>query len=255
MKILAVDIGNTNTHFGLFDSLKPLKKFTMRNLKIRLIYKQLRAIVPDIICYSSVVPKESKGLESYLKKYFGLKPLNITRDFPAFVKNMTRNPETTGQDRLANGSWAYYARRSACCIVDVGSAVNFDVVDENGLFLGGIIGPGLGLISRAMNNNLALIPVVEAKERKEYIGRDTSSSLQIGSMLAVKGLINLGIKRVDMMFHNKIHIIGTGQDARFFKNRFDEIIPDITLKGIVVSFLVSENKLKLSRKVTSRYSK
>lgn len=245
MKILAFDIGNTNTHCALFDflSIKETFIFPTDNIGDKKIYKRLAKFKADVLCYSSVVPDTKRAFEENSRNILQLRPFNITRDFGPLVENATRCPETTGQDRLCNASWAFFAKGTASCVVDVGSAVNFDVVDSKGRFLGGIIGPGLTTALSLMSLNLALIPNVRTSEQKKIIGNDTPSAVQLGAFLAVKGLIQLGIENVKKKFRENAWIIGTGRDSKYFKEYFDEIVPDATLKGLVVSFLTYERKL------------
>jgi len=243
-RILAVDIGNTNTHFALVKSLGVLASTSVKTSEVGSsgIYRKFKGLRPGVICYSSVNRKGSLRFESNCKRFLKQRPLNITRDFSPVVKNVTVTPKTTGQDRLSNVSWAYYKYKKACCVVDVGSAVNFDVVDSRGRFIGGLIGPGLALSLEAMHSKLDQIPRIKTESVKTGIGNDTRSALQLGSALAVRGLLKLGLDVIREKFKQRIRVIGTGNDAKIFREYFDEIDKHITLRGLVVSYLLYETR-------------
>lgn len=204
MRIGVIDVGNTRTHRGVFDG----RRILPLNGKV------------DIWVGARVgrgpVPRGT---------------LLLGRDFPPLVKNRARHPGTVGTDRLAQASAAYARARRACVVVSMGTAITIDAVSARGEFLGGLIAPGLRLMARALHEHTALLPEVAPVRKRTPLGRHTAEAIQCGISMAAEGLIRraLGGRRG--------RVFGTGGDAPLFRDLFDELVPDLSLEGIALSYL------------------
>lgn len=208
MKLLVADVGNTHAHVGLFEGRRLVRRWTHPTRAL-----PRRWPAHDAFAAASVVP--SVKLPAQM----------LGRDFPAAIRNGHRG---VGADRLANAAaaWARYGRD--CTVVDLGTAVTIDVV-RAGRFAGGAIAPGLGLMSQALHDHTALLPKVKPR-RVAPVGRTTVTNIQSGLYHAMRGLI------VEMRARLRGPLLGTGADAPLFADVLDAIDPDLTLKGIEISW-------------------
>lgn len=208
MDLLAIDLGNTRTHAGLFRDGRWVRALNGR-------YPSVDVIAASVVG-SGRLPKGA---------------LVLTRDFPPLVRNRARHPETVGPDRLAAASAAWADAKRACAAITVGTAVTLSVVNGRGEFVGGLIAPGLRLQARALHAGTALLPEVEPRRMRSVVGRDTRDAIAAGISFGVEGLLR-EIRRQA----GHIPIYGTGGDSRLFRDRFDEWRPHLVLEGIDISY-------------------
>ncbi len=234
--LLAIDIGNTNITFGIFKGQRLLKKFsiptrdfTLLKLKVPLGSKPIERAV---IC--SVVPKVTREVGGALQQ-MGIHPLYIGKGATVPIKNLYRWPRQVGQDRLVNAYAAVRRFGAPAIIVDFGTAITFDIVSKNKEYLGGMILPGLNISLEALAKRTALLPKVKLSLPREFIGRDTQSSMLSGMVFGMAGLTDELIRKIKRKTGRKTLVIGTGGDIevmRRFCRCFDRIEKDLTLQGL-----------------------
>lgn len=231
--ILSVDIGNTSTRYAIFESTK-----------LRRVSYRLEALVgkrPGIqaVIYVSVNPDRERQILHLLRCKFGLKPLKLGRDLAFPIKVRYSPPSSVGADRLANAVAAYELARRMCMVIDLGTAITFDVVSKRGEFLGGAIAPGLGLLARALSRGCALLPEIHPARPRHLIGKDTTQNIRIGTFWGVVGAIKQITVNITDKLGKRPYIFGTGADANLFAGLglFDTIRPYLTLEGIAISYL------------------
>lgn len=154
-------------------------------------------------------------------------------------------PEQVGMDRLMNAVAAESRRGGKpAIIVDAGTAVTVDVVDETGAFRGGAIFPGLRLMAKALHDYTALLPLVEISTTPpDVIATSTTTAIQMGVFYAVVGGINAHISLIDRTVRVISQIFLTGGDARLLRQfvytqaEFDQVVlwPEMTLEGIRIA--------------------
>ncbi|MFA5145142.1 MAG: type III pantothenate kinase [Candidatus Omnitrophota bacterium] len=235
--LLAIDIGNTNISFGIFKAMRIIKKFEIPtkyySLK-KLKKKLLNANIDDtLIC--SVVPKASKALKRDLEKLLGKQPLIIGKDIEVPIKNLYRKPEQVGQDRLVNAYAGVLLYKTPLIIIDFGTAVTFDVISKNKEYLGGMILPGLKASLEALAEKTALLPKIKLNKPKEFIGRDTQSSMLSGIIYGFSALTDELIKQIKKKIGRNTLAIGTGGNISLIGRhckRLDGINADLTLTGL-----------------------
>lgn len=202
-----IDVGNTRVHRAVFDGIR------------------LR-------------PPDGLPVDLWIGARVGRAPvprgtLLLGRDFPPLVRNRALHRETVGADRLALASAAWARVRGPCVAVSMGTAITVSVVNARGEFLGGLIAPGLRMMARALREGTALLPEVRPVRRREALGRHTRRAIESGISLAAEGLVRLALRR------HRGRVFGTGGDASLFRDLFDEVVPDLSLEGIVRSYLCS----------------
>ena len=236
--LLAIDIGNTNINLGLFQGNRLYRRYIIptktKNYKPCLQKIITRNKIDDaIIC--SVVPVVSSILARDVKKLSGKQPYIIGKGLKVPVRNLYRKPREVGQDRLVNAYAGIMLYGAPLIAVDFGTAVTFDVVSRNREYLGGMIVPGLGISLDVLNQRTALLPRIKLETPREFIGRDTRSSMLSGIVYGFAALTDDLVLRIKKKIGKKAKVIGTGGNIDFigrYCKRLDGIDKDLTLKGL-----------------------
>ncbi len=253
--LLAVDIGNTTIGFAVIHKAGRIESVALidtdaRPKKIKaVVAKILRAQVISRAIICSVVPKASKTLEDMLKK---IVPVDIIgRDIRVPIKNRYKNPKQVGQDRLvgAYGAMKIYGR--PLIVVDLGTAITFDVLSLQGDYLGGAIVPGIRLSAESLFLKTALLPKIEIQAPQHIIGKTTQESILSGLFYGYgslcKGMIDLLSSQLSFPRlrakreapkgkRESIRVVMTGGHTRLMKKfvspKIRIIDEDLVFKGI-----------------------
>ncbi|MCM8796174.1 MAG: type III pantothenate kinase [Candidatus Omnitrophica bacterium] len=238
MRLLAVDIGNTNISFGVFEGARIVRKFNIPTLRytIQKLMASLDKGKIDAAIICSVVPKVQARLKCDLRRLLGKTSYyNIGTNLVVPIKNLYRKPKQVGQDRLVNAYAAVELYGAPLVVVDYGTAVTFDVVSRKKEYLGGMILPGLKISLDALFARTALLPKIKLSYPKEFIGRDTRNSMLSGIVYGFSALTDDLIKRIKEKIGKDTKVIGTGGNIELIKrycHSFNKIDTDLTLKGI-----------------------
>lgn len=236
--LLAVDIGNTNIGLGVFDAGRLLKRYDIPNKQktcptgLKKIFKEYK-INDIVIC--SVVPQGTSILVNSLRQLSPKKPYIIGKDIIVPVKNLYRHPQQVGQDRLVNAYAGISLYGAPLIAVDFGTAVTFDIISKNKAYLGGMILPGLQVSLDALGTRAALLPKIRLKKPKEFIGRDTKSSMLSGVVYGFACLTDKLIEKIKERIGKGALVIGTGGDIlliRGYCKNLSAVDRDLTLKGL-----------------------
>lgn len=237
--LLAIDIGNTTMAFGIFEGkrLKSSWKISTRNIFLKSkVLKPLKDV--DGVIISSVVPKATPIIKKLIKNRFRIKPLVLGDNIKAPIKNLYRNPGQVGQDRLVNAVAASELFGAPIIVVDFGTAITFDVISKRKEYLGGIIVPGIEISLEALSSKAALLPRIKLSQPKEFLGRDTVSSMKSGIFYGFGSLCDCLIERLKARFGEQ-SVIATGGHshliAKFCKS-IDKVKPDLTLQGLRIIY-------------------
>jgi type III pantothenate kinase len=196
----------------------------------------------SIIC--SVVPRATVVLAKDLKKISGRRPYIIGKDIKVPLRNKYRFPKQVGQDRLVNAYAAVKLFGAPLIAVDFGTAITFDVVSKKEEYLGGMIIPGLNLSLHALFEQTALLPKVSLGRPKEFIGRDTESSMLSGVIHGYAALTDTLTERIKARIGNHATVVGTGGNINLiagYCRNFNRIDRDLTLKGLALIFKNKKN--------------
>ena len=247
--LLAIDVGNTNTVFGLHDGKAWIAQWrsatdsskTADDYAVWLSQLCRMEGIPfggiKSCIISTVVPQAKFNFRNFARRYLGSDPLFIGEPNVALgVPIRIRRPEQVGADRLVNAVGAHMEHKGALIVVDSGTATTFDVVGEDGGFEGGVISPGINLSMRALHDAAASLPRIAIQAPPHVIGQDTVSAMQSGVFLGYLGLIDGLIRKIKKEYGKPMTVIGTGGVASLFQNESEEINvfdPDITIRGLL----------------------
>lgn len=247
--LLTVDIGNTNISFGVFEGSRIIKIFSTptRNYRLQIIRKKLGRVSIDDAIVCSVVPNIGKEIEKDLTQLLGKRPYIIGKDIKVPIKNLYRKPSQVGQDRLVNAYAAVKLYGSPLIVVDFGTAITFDVVSKKKEYLGGLILPGLDISLDVLAERTALLPKIQLSKPREFIGRNTKSSMLSGIIYGFASLTDNLATRIKNKIGKNARFIGTGGNisliGRYCK-KLNKIDRDLTLKGLNLIYQREEKLLR-----------
>lgn len=246
---LAIDAGNSNVVFALFDqkSGKWTNQFRLETKTPKLI-SQLSKKVPlyflehgihasqiEKIGFSSVVPEINAIIEQFCQSYFGRSPYLITaKSYNKLPINSLR-PNEIGSDLMCNVMAAFSKHLQPVIIVDFGTALTFTAVSIQGEILGVNIVPGLKTAIHSLFTNTSKLPEVELKLPKSALGKNTIHAIQAGVLYGYTGLVKGMIEAIEAETKLKFKIIATGGLAAILttlEKTFDEVDRNLTLEGL-----------------------
>lgn len=236
--LLAIDIGNTNISFGIFQGARLKKQFDipLKAYSKSKLLKKLGArpkISDSAIC--SVVPKLTRILRHDLNILTGKQPYIIGKNLIVPIKNLYRKPSQLGQDRLVNAYAADKLYKAPLIVIDSGTTVTLDVVGKNQAYLGGLIIPGTEIVFQALKEKTALLPLIKFREPQKLIGRSTKESILSGVIFGMACSVKELVNRIKQACGKNTKIIGTGGNIGLIKKYSGlnlKINTDLTLKGI-----------------------
>ncbi len=229
---LCIDIGNTFIKIAVIDRNEILHKDVVKKIyvsQLNLLRKKF-GFENVIIGASGKVPS---SLIRHLEKNYHL--LLLDADTPLPIKILYKTPKTLGRDRIAAviGANVLFPN-SFNCVIDIGTCITFDVISENGDYLGGNISPGVELRLKSMNDYTERLPLVKRGGLDKMLGETTEEALQNGATLGTLLEIESFIERIKKELI-EINIILTGGDANFFANKINSKIfvkPNLVLLGL-----------------------
>lgn len=244
--LLAVDIGNTQTHLGAFEGegLVDHWRFQTRSgatgdeLAERIAglfsLSGMSFHEVDAVCVSSVVPPLGSQFEQLAQRYLEADFLAIGPGLRTGMPIRIENPLEVGADRLVNAIAAYDRFGEACISVDFGTGINIDAVSAEGEYLGGAIGPGLAPSLSALIERAARITRIDLEAPQEAIGRSTKAAINSGFIFGFAGLIDGIVRRIEEELPNP-KILATGGYAATvvpYTETIEEVDDMLTLKGL-----------------------
>jgi type III pantothenate kinase len=246
--LLAIDAGNTNFVFAVFDG-ETLKgawrastdtKRTADEYAVwltQLMGLQGLALADVTACIiASVVPEAVFNLVSLSKRYFNTEPRLVGDpqvDLGIGIK--LPHPEEVGADRLVNAVAAKSKIDPPFIVVDFGTATTFDLVDGDGDYAGGVIAPGINLSLQALYMAAAKLPRIAIKRPVKVIGTGTVSAMQSGIFWGYIGLIEGLVNRMRAEYGAPMQVLATGGLAPLFAGAtraIDLVDTDLTLEGL-----------------------
>jgi len=220
--LLAVDVGNTESVFGVYDGDKLLARWRISTEASKTadehaaLFRTLLGSAGidfhsiDAVCMSCVVPPMQGALEEMAVDLFGVHPLVVGPGIKTGLSILYDNPREVGADRIVNAVAAYEEYGGPTVIVDIGTATTFCAISSQGEYLGGAIAPGLGIAAQALFSRAAKLPRVAFVRPKNVIGKDTVSSIQSGLINGYIELVDGMVKRVSKELEGDPAVIGTG---------------------------------------------
>lgn len=248
--LLAIDCGNTNVVFTVFDGDQPRgtwriatdAKRTADEYAVWLTHlmalKGLTAGDIDAAIFASVVPGVTFNLKRLCKDHFGCDPMIVGKPgVDLGTRAAVERPDEVGADRLVNAVAAAERYPTPLIVIDFGTATTFDVVDDDGSYRGGVIAPGINLSLEALQMAASKLPRVEIVQPAVVIGRTTVECMQSGIFWGYIGLIEGIVARIRAEEGRPMTVIATGGLAVLFAkatNVIEHIDADLTLRGLLL---------------------
>jgi type III pantothenate kinase len=246
--LLAIDAGNTNFVFAVFDG-EALKdawrastdtKRTADEYAVWLTQLMgLKGLVPsdiDACIIASVVPEAVFNLVQLSKRYFNVEPLKVgDRRVDLGIGIKLPHPEEVGADRLVNAVAAKEILAPPFIVIDCGTATTFDVVDSDGDYAGGVIAPGINLSLQALYMAAAKLPRIAIRTPEKVIGTGTVTAMQSGIFWGYIGLIEGLVARIRAEYGAPMQVLATGGLAPLFADAtdaIDQVDTELTLAGL-----------------------
>jgi len=245
--LLAIDIGNTGISLGIFDGDKLKVTWQLATeihrmadeygiLLLNLLQRQkLPPSKISGVSLCSVVPPLVPTFQEMCQKHLNVQPLVVEAGVKTGMRIYMDNPREVGPDRVVNAVAAHRLYGKPVTIIDFGTATTFDVISQEGDYLGGAIAPGISIASEALFNHTAVLPRIELIRPKQVIGKNTSSAMQSGIIFGYIGLVEGMIQRIEQELGNKTEVVATGGHAYPIAREIpaiDVINPDLTLIGL-----------------------
>lgn len=247
--LLVVDVGNTNTMFGVYDltsgSLRSMIRTATRHDRMpdewyAILQPLLSADGVDIglisaMVISSVVPSVTRWLTVLGKKRLGIGPVIVSAGLDIGLPIDMDNPEEVGADRLVNSIAAIQRYGAPVIAIDFGTALNFDVVDARGHYVGGSLAPGIVIALEAMTSRAARLFSVELTPPPAAIGRNTTNAIQSGLVLGYVSLVEGMIRRISDELGSNPPVVVTGGYSEIIAKQsslIDYHAPDLTIEGL-----------------------
>jgi len=250
--LVAIDVGNSHTVIGIYDGERLLNHWRISTLAERTADEHgalLQTLIhgagfgsglrPEGVAIACVVPSLNQVVEQVSACYLGCEPLMVGPGVKSGMPILYENPKEVGADRIVNAVAAYEDCKSACIVVDFGTATTFDYVTGRGEYAGGAIAPGLGISMDALVEHAAKLYRVELVRPREAVGRTTIGAIQSGLVFGYTALVDGLVRRIDRERGENAAVIATGGFAELVAResetiaRVDEFL---TLKGLRLIF-------------------
>jgi type III pantothenate kinase len=249
-KLLVADVGNTQTHVGVFDRGSDTVAEQWRFATVReSTADELAALLANLLALrglafadisasivSSTVPQLYDQWRALAGRYLGHQALVVGPALKTGMPIRTENPHEVGADRLVNAVAAYAKVGSTCVVVDFGTAITYDAISADGEYLGGIITPGIEISLEALSQRAAKLPNVELSEPRAVIGRSTVEAIRSGIAFGFAGQVEGIVRRLREELGADTRVIATGGFSTvmypFIKDTIDEVDEVLTLTGL-----------------------
>ena len=266
--LLAVDVGNTTTRFGLFGDdaaadTEPLGTWEVTTPSRMTADEARLTATQGVVALSTAAPGEANPLNAILScvvpsleaawtraltALCPSRPLVVGPGLKTGISLRYDDPSEIGSDRIADAVAARERYGSPAIVVDLGTTTNIEVIDASGAFVGGLIAPGLALGARSLADAAARLPVVDVRAPRRVIGRSTREAMRSGIVLGeaarIDGLLDMVIAELNDKISNapRPAIVLTGDDAAAMAAilRHDVTIDDtLTLRGLAALYLLN----------------
>ncbi len=229
MTNVTIDIGNTIISFCIFKKNKLLRH--KKILKDKLDLKTLKSLKNKFfndesvkLLISSVVPSSEKIIKDFLNdisiNFFSLKDLLQKID----IKINIKKKKEIGDDRLSNIIYAKKIYKNSVIVIDFGTATTLDVLNNKGVYFGGIITPGIDLSLNVLRYRTAKLPLVKFKKTKKVVGFNTKEAIESGFFWGYCSMIEGLIKKIEMEQNDVFKIILTGGNSHYFKGIHNKVV-------------------------------
>jgi type III pantothenate kinase len=248
--IALFDVGNTHTHIGLANSSRVLRHANVctpdwsNGQAEKAAANFFRGVSLRGAAYCSVVPGVTPLVSFFAREKLGVDSVALTNRTVRGIGIDYPKPETIGPDRLANAMAARRRFGAPVVVVDFGTAVTFDIVDRRGNYIGGIIAPGLEVMTDYLHEKTALLPRIKIRDVQALVGKNTEQAMLIGAVHGYRGLIRELLAQIKATLKCRdLPVVATGGCARLIAAKLPEITavaPLLTLEGLRLAWVADK---------------
>ena len=221
--LLAIDLGNTNIKYGVFNGEELVASFRVSSRISRTADEYGSVLVGllsdrginksdiDGIIFSSVIPALNYTICHMCEFFFGISPLIIGPGVKTGLNVKTENPKEVGADIIVNSVSAYNKYGGPIVVIDFGTATTFDVISSGGELLGVVIAPGIKTSLEGLVSKTAQLPMVELDAPKSVIGKNTKHCMQSGIIFGFAGLVENILRKIKKELNvAELNVVATG---------------------------------------------
>ena len=245
--LLALDAGNTNLTLGLYEDEKLGSRWRLATDHERMPDEYGLQIISllqhagfspeqlDGICLSSVVPPLTGRLVKACKYYLQQEPFLVSHLTTTNIRLLVDEPASLGADRIADTVAVGHLYGGPACVIDFGTATTFNIVSQEGDYLGGAIAPGVGIASEALYQRTAKLPRVDLVAPPSILGKNTIHQMQAGLVYGYVSMVEGMVARYRQVQGDELKVIATGGLAELISAHTDCIqilAPWLTLDGL-----------------------
>jgi type III pantothenate kinase len=249
--LLAMDVGNTHTVLGLFSNSELVQHWRVRTVREGTADEYgvlVRALCRDDsgrnrrldgIVIASVIPPLKSVLQEMGENFFNVAPVFVTAENLPGIEVLYQEPRDVGADRVVNAVAALEKHEPPLIIVDFGTAITFDVINERGEYAGGSIAPGIGISLQALYQRAARLRSVDLVCPLSVVGKNTEESIQSGVLYGYASLVEGMVARISNEMEKQPVVIVTGGYAPLMApvlDSIDFVDTDLTLKGLLIAY-------------------
>ncbi|MBC8100576.1 MAG: type III pantothenate kinase [Armatimonadetes bacterium] len=259
--LLAIDIGNTNVHLGLWLNESWALSWRARTVADKmpdeyavLVRNFLKSAEVDAhavtgVAISSVVPPLTSAFTDLVRRYYHLEPVVVTHTIKTGVTIAIPQPEQAGADRIVNSAAVVALYGGPAIVIDFGTATTFDVISANAEYRGGAIAPGIGVAHDALVSRAARLHKVDLVPPPAPIGMNTIHAMQSGIFWGYVALVEGLVARIKTQLYAEygdsqpIKVIATGGLATLFQAHttvIEQIAPELTLDGLRIIYALNQ---------------
>jgi type III pantothenate kinase len=246
--ILCIDVGNTNTNFGVYEDEKLLVMFKLTS-KLDRTSDEFGLSISELlrlnniekgqitgVCIASVVPNVMHSLITAIERYLNCRPIIVGPGTKTGISIKTDNPRELGADRIVDAVAAYKKYGGPVLVLDFGTATTYDLITKDGSFIVGITAPGIRISAKALWEDTAKLPEIEIKKPASILATETVSSMQAGLVYGQIGQTEYSVKNmIKESGVENVKVVATGGLGGMISKEtkcIDVYDPDLTLKGI-----------------------
>lgn len=229
---LVIDIGNSFTKIALINNDNIISSESYEELTLEIIEIAIASYQPKRAIISNV-GKVDENLITHLKNSVPTTIFSHTTKIP--ITNNYTTPQTLGLDRLAAVIGANFLYPSTdLLVIDSGTAITYDIINNKGVYLGGAISPGILLRYKTLHQNTANLPLLNSLNNNRLVGKSTVECIESGVLNGITGEVDCFINRIKEEFPS-VKVVFTGGDANFFVNKLKNsifVVPNLVLIGL-----------------------
>lgn len=246
LPMLVLDIGNTSIHMGTWVDSRVRSATTLASDDPAAFDEAFAAHAeamprrrPAAVAIASVAPPTLERVRTVVEARLEQEALVIGETIPLPLDVQVRDPRAVGVDRVCAAAAAYEKLQGSCVVADFGTAVTVDLVDDDGVFLGGAILPGIRLQLGALHEHTAQLPNVQPGVPPLPFGRDTIEAIQVGVCRGLAGAVRGIVEGYATQRNQWPFVVATGGDLPLLMplcDFIDKAVSDLTLAGVGLAY-------------------